>query len=87
VICFHLECMLHAFLKTSANCWTKVSRFALLLIVDVSRLCMPRTSEEMNSFSFLLSFLMDHILMSVFIPPIPILMISGTWSDGFWILG
>ena len=78
--------MLHVFSKTSANCWTKVSRFALLPIADVLRLCMPRTSEEMNSFSSLLFFLIDHMLMSVFISPIPISMISGTWSDGLQIL-
>ena len=30
---------------------------------------------------------MDYMLMSVFIPPIPISMISRTWLDGFWISG
>ena len=75
------------FLKTFANCWTKVSRLALLLIADVSRLCMPRTSEKMKSFSSSLSFLIDHMLMSVFISLIPILIISGTWSDSLQILG
>ena len=47
----------------------------------------PWTSEVIKFFSSLLSFLMDHILTSVFISPIPISMISGIWSDGLWILG
>jgi len=59
-----------------ANCWTKVSRFALLLIVDMSRLCMSQTSEEIKSFFSLLSFLIDHMLISVFISLIPISIIS-----------
>ena len=46
---------------------------------------MPQTIEEMNSFSSSLSFLIDHMLMSVFISPIPISIISGMWLDGLWI--
>jgi len=41
----------------------------------------------MNSFSFLLSFLIDHMLMLVLTSPMPISMIRGTWSDGLQILG
>ena len=84
---FYLEWVLYAFSKTFTNCWTKVSRFSLLLITDVSRLCMPWTSEVMKSFSSLLSFLIDHILTSVFISPMPISMISGMWLDGLQISG
>ena len=51
----------------------------------MSRLCTPRTSEVMKFFSSLLFFLIDHILISVFISPIPISMISGMWSDGLQI--
>ena len=53
----------------------------------MSRFCTPQTSEEMNSFSSSLSFLIDHMLVSVFISLIPILMVSGTWSDGLQISG
>ena len=79
--------MFYVFSKTFASCWTEVSRFAWLLIADVSRLCTPQTSKEMNSFSSSLSFLIDHMLMSVFISPILISMISGMWLDGLQISG
>ena len=48
---------------------------------------MPRTNEEMNSFSSSLFFLIDHMLVLVFISLISILIISGTWSDGLQISG
>jgi len=70
-----------------ASCWTEILRFTWLLIADVSRLCTPRTSKEMNSFSFSLSFLIDHILMSVFTSLMLISIISGTWLDGLRISG
>jgi len=41
----------------------------------------------MNSFSFSLSFLIDHMLMSVLTSPMPISMMRGTWSDGLRISG
>jgi len=53
----------------------------------VSRLCTPQTSEEMNSFFFSLSFLIDHMLMSVFTSLMLISMISGMWSDSLQISG
>ena len=87
VIHFCLEWVFHAFSNTFASCWTEVSRFTWLLIADVLRLCTPRTSEEMNSFSSSLSFLIDHMLMSVFTSPMPISIISGMWSDGLRISG
>ena len=55
VIHFCLEWVLYAFSKILANYWTKVSRFSLLLIADMLRLCTPQTSEVIKSFSFLLS--------------------------------
>ena len=79
--------MFHAFSNTFASCWTEVSRFTWLLIADVSRLCTPQTSEEINSFSSSLSFLIDHMLMSVFTSLMLISIISGTWSNGLWISG
>jgi len=84
---FCLEWVFHAFSNTFASCWTEVSRFTWLLIANVSRLCIPQTSEEMNSFSSSLFFLIDHMLMSVFTSPMLISMISGMWSDGLWISG
>ena len=66
------------FSKTFASCWTEDSRFTWLLIAEVSRLCIPRTSEEMNSFSSSLSFLMNYMLMSVFTSLMPISIMRGT---------
>jgi len=48
---------------------------------------MPQTNKEMNFFSSLLSFLIDYMLVLVFISLIPILMISGTWLEDLWISG
>jgi len=75
------------FSKTFASCWTEDSRFAWLLIADVLRLCTSRTSEEMNSFSSSLSFLIDHMLMLVFTSSMLILMMRGMWLDGLRISG
>ena len=84
---FCLEWVFYVFSKTFASCWTKVLKFVWLLITDMSRFCMPRTNEEMNSFSSSLFFLIDHMLVLVFISLISILIISGTWSDGLQISG
>jgi len=48
---------------------------------------MPWIGEVIKFFSSSLFFLMDQILMLVFISPMPTSMISGTWSNGFQILG
>jgi len=78
VMCFCLEWVFHVFSKTFASCWTEASRFAWLLIADVSRFWTPWTSEEMNSFSSSLSFLIDHMLMSVLTSLMLISMMRGT---------
>ena len=41
----------------------------------------------MKSFSSSLSFLIDHMLMSVLTSPMPISIMRGTWSDGLRISG
>jgi len=87
VMHFCLEWVFHAFSKIFASCWTEASRFAWLLIADVSRLWTPWTNEEMNSFSSSLSFLIDHMLMLVLTSPMPISMMRGTWLDGLQISG
>ena len=48
---------------------------------------MPWISGVIKFFSSSLSFLMDQILTLVFISPMPTSIISGTWSDSFWISG
>jgi len=53
----------------------------------VLRLCTSQISEKMNSFSSLLSFLIDHMLILVFTSPMPISMMRGMWSDGLRISG
>jgi len=87
VMRFCLEWVFYVFSKTFTSCWTEASRFAWLLIADVSRLWMPWTNKEMNSFSFSLSFLIDHMLMLVLTSPMPISIMRGIWSDGLRISG
>ena len=68
-------------------CWTVFSRVSFELIFAVSRIIMPLVIELMKFSSSLLSLPMVQMLISMLISLMPILMVRGTWSDGFCISG
>ena len=78
-----LECWDHAFLKISARHRTTIWSSSLLLMHNMSSCSTPLISALMKAFSLLLSFLIDQMLMLMFVSLIPISIERGTWSEGF----
>jgi len=78
-----LECWDHAFSKISARHRTTIWSFSLLLMHNTSSCSTPLISTLMKASSLLLSFLIDQMLMSMFVSLIPISIERGTWSEGF----
>jgi len=87
VIRLSFELFIQAWSKIVFSCWTEFSRPSFVPMFDVSKFLTPVIIEDMKFFFSSLSFLMDHLLMSMLVPWMPTSTVIGTWSDGLRISG